>query len=318
MNSVICTLYEGNYHHGVAALVNSLYKNGFRGAIYVGYRGETLPPWAGEAKNNPDLEWKNASTLIVTEGIELHFLPLNTNYHLANYKPNFMLQLWSGPAKNSDGMFYFDPDIVVRTQWSYYENWINHGVALVHEILSNDMPPTHPLRKDWEKVAVKMDRVVTNNLNSYINSGFCGLRKKNISFLFDWEQIIQTGIKHFGFIPEQFQHFKGGRGFLFFAFDQDAFNIAAMTANVPLSEMGPEAMDFVYGGFTMSHATGSPKPWLKSYLISALKGKPPTLADKAFWNYVGSPIDSLGWGVIKFKMLSMKVASFVGRFYRKY
>lgn len=316
MNSAICTLFEGHYHHGVAALTNSLYKNGFRGSIYVGYRG-VLPPWAEMAIENKDLSWENGKTLKVAIGLELHFLPIDTDYHLANYKPKFMLKLWKTSASKAENMFYFDPDIIVKCKWIYYENWINHGVALVHEIVSNDMPSTHPIRKEWEKVIIKSGRKTIRYVNSYINSGFCGLKKNNIDFIKDWSDIIQIGIDYFKFNPQQFE-LSDYRGYIFYAQDQDALNIAAMCTDVPISEMGPEAMDFIHGGFTMSHAVGGPKPWKKHFVISALKGIPPSLAEKAFWQYVDFPIRTFRTSNIKFKMLTIKIASFIGRFYRKY
>jgi hypothetical protein len=316
MNSAVCTLYEDHYHHGVAALTNSLYNNGFRGSVYVGYKGE-LPSWADSAIKNDNLEWQDGKTIQICEGLELHFLPIITTYHLANYKPYFMLELWSKSAKDAEAMFYFDPDIVIKCQWEYFDNWIDYGVALVHEITSNDMAPSHPLRKNWEKVINKSNKQIVRSLSSYINSGFCGLKRKDIAFLKDWVDITQTAITDFGFSTQQFQH-SHNRSFMFFAQDQDAFNIAAMCSVCPISEMGPEAMDFIHGGFTMSHAIGGPKPWRKRFIASALRGIPPSLADKAFWKNVGMPIRTLSNCTSRYKNLSIKMASFLGRFYRKY
>jgi len=312
MKSAICTLYEGHYHYGVAALSNSLYKNGFRGPMYVGYRGD-LPFWAKKAKENKNIEWDGVRTLTIDEGFEIHFLPLTIDYHLSNYKPVFMLQLLDGIAKNVNGLFYYDPDIVIKCRWSFYENWISHGVALVHEIISNDMKPNHPLRREWEKVISKSGKSVKRELHSYINSGFCGVTIENKPFLKDWIEIIETGVKYFNYSTHQFS-LTDYRGYVFFAQDQDAFNIAAMCFEGSLSEMGPEAMDFIHGGFTMSHAVGTPKPWKKQFLLSAFKGNPPSLAEKAYWQNVEMPIKLYTYN----QKISLKIASAIGRFYRKY
>ena len=44
MNSLVCTLYEGDYEVGVGALINSLVNNNFTGKIVVGHKGN-LPTW---------------------------------------------------------------------------------------------------------------------------------------------------------------------------------------------------------------------------------------------------------------------------------
>ena len=125
MNIAICTLYEGHYHFGLAALVNSLEVNGFKGSIYIGYRG-ALPPWAVIAEPDPSLQWSEGKSLKLTSHLSLHFLPLSTKWHLTNYKPTFMLDLFKGPAAGAKGIFYFDPDITVLRSWDNFEDWISN------------------------------------------------------------------------------------------------------------------------------------------------------------------------------------------------
>lgn len=313
MSYAICTLFENHYHHGVAVLTNSLFRNGFRGSIYAGYRGK-LPAWADSAADNPSLNWENAKTLKVADGLELHFLPIITHYHLTNFKPNFMLSLLEGPAKSSSGMVYFDPDIIVKCKSSYFEDWIGFGIALVHEIISNDMPATHPLRKQWEAVILKAGKQVARNNGSYINGGFCGVHVKHKAFLQDWIDITNTGMKYFGLTADQWDH-NHDRTYMFASQDQDTLNIAAMSTECPISEMGPEAMDFIHGGFTMSHAVGSPKPWKKTFLAEIIKGNRPSNTDKLFWGYAGYPIKTFDASRIATKKASISIASLVGRFY---
>lgn len=96
MNHAICTLFEGSYHQGVAALANSLHQAGFKGRIYAGYRG-ALPTWAASATPLDLPRWPGATVMPLAEQLSLAFLPLDTQHHLTNYKPEFMLDLLAGP-----------------------------------------------------------------------------------------------------------------------------------------------------------------------------------------------------------------------------
>ena len=49
--SVVCTVAEGSYFNGVAALTNSLVHAGFRGSVVVGYRG-SKPTWLAQFKRS--------------------------------------------------------------------------------------------------------------------------------------------------------------------------------------------------------------------------------------------------------------------------
>jgi len=315
MKTAVCTLFEGHYHHGGATLINSLYVNGFRGDVYVGYKGE-LPIWATSAKRNSLLNWKGGKTINIIKELDVHFLPVTSDYHMTNYKPDFILDLWKGPAKEKEGIIYFDPDIVIKCQFTFYEKWIQQGVALVHEITANDMPYNNPIRDMWKKIIEENQEKVNHQLTSYINAGFFGLVKEHIHFINMFSKFTHLANKKYHVNLSNFDF--TSRTDPFFANDQDILNITAMCTTVPLSEIGPEGMDFIHGGFTMSHATGKPKPWVKHFISNSIKANPPSLADKAFWNYVGFPIKTMTNAVEKQKKLSIKIASFVGRFYRKY
>ncbi|MEJ7560470.1 MAG: hypothetical protein WKF66_19330 [Pedobacter sp.] len=313
--SAICTLFEGSYHVGVATLINSVSKHGFKGSVFVGYKG-SLPEWCSVATSDASLGWVGAKTLILNANLSVHFLPVTVSYQLTNYKPVFMLELFAGPCLDVDQIAYFDPDIVVKSRWDFFKTWMTHGVALVHEIVNNDMPPTHPIRMEWAKVASLCNRTVERDLSSYINAGFFGVSKNCIDFLELFRDIIEVAKKNYHFEDSVFQ-MNTDRSDIFYAHDQDALNIAAMCCRCPISEMGPEAMDFTNGGFTMAHAVGSPKPWAKKFISSALKGIPPTMAEKVFWENVSGPITIYTASRIRITSISIKIAGFIGRFYKR-
>jgi hypothetical protein len=316
MNAAVCTLFEGDYHYGLAALINSLYKHGFKGDFYAGYRG-TLPAWVNSKEKTTISGWPGCSTISVVEGRKIHFIPIHTDIHFCNYKPDFVIQLMHALENNVAGVFYFDPDIVVKCRWSFYEEWLTLGVPLVHEITNNDMPRTHPIRQIWANVIKDNGLEVTSHINAYLNSGFWGIKKSDIEFAYLFKKFVQVSQEDYQMDLTDFS-FELDRSNPFFAKDQDAFNIAAMCTKVALSEYGPEGMDLVSGGKLMSHAIGKHKPWKKKYFKHFLQGSPPTTADREYWNNVNETIKLYSDAYLRMARIQLQLTSFLGRFYRRY
>jgi len=322
MISAICTLFEGNYHFGVATLSNSLYKQGFRGNIYVGYRGE-LPNWILNGKKETFGKWKEGYILIPADGIQLIFLSLNTTYSLTNYKPDFMLELWEGPAANAEALFYFDPDIVVNDSWVCFEQWINCGVALCEDI-DSPFQEFHPRRVGWRNYFKNYNIELKYKSPVYVNGGFVGLLKKDISFLTLWKQIQEAmgaaigGLENSIFSNQSYNStILKMEGFTIFdKSDQDALNVTVEAYPQNVSSLGKEGMGFELKHITMYHALGSPKPWNTQHFSRAFQGKTPRKEDLAYWKNSHGPIIAHSRWRIKQKKVSIKIAKFIGRFYR--
>jgi hypothetical protein len=124
---------------------------------------------------------------------------------------------------------------------------------------------------------------------------------------------LQRSMFSFGALHSQME----SPAFPFSKTDQDALNIAVMTAAEPVSIMGAEAMDFRPGGWTMSHALGLEKPWRKPLVRAALAGRPPTKADQAFWKRAGAPLAAFSKGAIARRRKSIAVAALIGRLVRR-
>ncbi|AWG22201.1 hypothetical protein FFWV33_12090 [Flavobacterium faecale] len=322
MNAAICTLFEGQYHYGVAALSNSLYKQGFRGDIFVGYRGG-LPNWVLSGKVESIGKWSKATTLNTAEGLKLIFLPLETNYSLTNYKPNFMEELWEGPAKEADAFFYFDPDIVIDEPWSCFEEWISCGVALCEDV-NSPLQEYHPRRQGWKKYfkGYGIDLFYKNQI--YVNGGFIGVLKKDRSFLKLWIQVQNYmgdaigGLENSIFSNQTYNSTIAKRdGFqIFDKSDQDALNIAIEAFGDNVSYLGKEGMGFVAGKATMFHALGANKPWNVNFLKKAFFGRSPRPVDDCYWRNSSSPIMVHPKSSIIRKQASKKISKFICRFYK--
>jgi hypothetical protein len=307
MKSVVCTLFEGHYHYGVGALANSLYAQGFRGTIYVGYRG-SLPPWVGNVSANC-----KPTEYTPLEGLTLQFVSLTTKVHLTNFKPDFMLSLWQERCPDADALFYFDPDIVIRCRWQFFEEWVQGGVGLCEDV-NSPMPSSHPIRNAWREYYKQFGRKLDNPLGIYINGGFIGVKSEQRSFLQEWYQIQQEMSP----AAENMMDWSiQDRTFKFCKTDQDALNIAAMATEVPLSVIGQDGMDFQYGGggYVMSHAIGGGKPWRKKMLVHAiLKASGPSRADRAFYSFAQHPIRLFSPGSLLLRKLDLKLAAAIGRY----
>jgi len=307
MPSSICTLFEGHYHYGVGAMANSLYRNGYRGDIWVGYRG-ALPPWVGQT-----LAEERCSKVEVTAGLTLCFVPLNTDRHLTNFKAEFMQQLFAEQPEIS-GLFYVDPDITIRCEWSFFERWIGHGIALIQDITNGTMPADHPLRKEWIPFAASLGLIVRRDLSQYFNAGFLGVRREYQSCLENWRVALDA-------LPAKgidLSRFMGAdRMNAFCATDQDMLNLMAMVTEHPISTIGPEGMDFVPGGFTMSHPVGNPKPWRKVMMVSALKGFRPSPGDHGYLQNAEGPIRLYTAGQLLWRKIDLLCGAAIGRLWNR-
>ena len=280
MNSAICTLFEGDYHLGAAALVNSLSAHGFKGTVYAGYRGP-LPPWA----LTPD----PAGTLEVTPDITVKFVPLTTTIHLTNYKPDFMLDLWQNHCPDAQALFYFDPDIVIKGRWSFFEEWADFGVAVCRDI-NGDMPDSHPIRHMWRRILSPLGISFVRSMDLYVNGGFVGVTKPQKDFLTLWQN-VQSKMVQCGVTQDSLG--VGDRTFPFTCRDQDALNITCMAHPGEISAVGADGMDFQWGGggYVMSHAAGGIKPWRKRFFLNLLtRFQRPSLADHGFVANLKGPI----------------------------
>jgi hypothetical protein len=304
--AAICTLFEGDYHLGLAAFVNSLVRSGYEGAVWAGYRG-ALPPWLDQFKRLDT----QGHTYMIADRVLLVFLPIETEMHFTNYKPRFMLDLIADQARDCAYLWYFDPDIFLRCNWSFFADWQRYGIALCQEIVHNSLPEDSPLRHKWMRIAADIGLSNPRLLNHYFNGGLVCVSAAHVSFLHLWKRLLEqaevVGCDLKRMMP-------GNREMPFHASDQDALNIAAMYTEHPLSTMGPEAMGFIRGGFTMYHTVGV-KPWRGSLLLRALQGLPPSDAAKFFFTQVSSPIRAYSPWHLRAKQWACSLAAFIGRFY---
>ena len=304
---VVFVLFDGDYHLGCGALVNSLFKAGFRGVVYAAYRG-TLPPWAGAPRDREELHEHD-----IGEGCAIRFVKVDFPGHLMNHKPSFMLSMLRSHAERAARIYYFDVDIVVKAPWRFFRDWISSGIAVCQNMVEPHMAENHPLRRYWRDMAVALG-LQCRPITGYFNSGFIGFGAEHLGFLATWESLMR-GLEHSGRSPSHVTF--GSRPDPAAFPDQDMMNAALMACDFPISPVDSAGMDFVDGGYVMSHAVGRAKPWRRRYVLDAMLGYPPDQAHKLFWRNVSEPIMVMPGYRRALAQASLGVAASIGRFYSR-
>ncbi|HYG76093.1 MAG TPA: hypothetical protein VEK08_13895 [Planctomycetota bacterium] len=307
MNLTVCTLFEKDYHFGVGAFTNSLVKSGYKGVLWAGHRGG-LPDWA-----RPVVSTARFDEFKVNSDCSIRFVPLKTPDHLASYKPVFMRDLLD-EYPDHDAVAYFDPDIIIRWRWNFFEEWVRCGVAICEDV-NSPVPENHPLRMAWRRYCSERGITLHSRTDVYANSGFIGVTRANRTFLVEWRQMLELiapavpgGLTRFGLKD---------RTYPFHIVDQDAFNMALMKTPCPISLISKDGMDFAPGYTIMSHAVGPHKPWRKQMIWRALGGLPPSGADKGYFDNAKAPIRLYSDAALFHKRLNLTLASLLGRIIRR-
>lgn len=303
MKIALCTLFEGHYHHGVAALINSLVSSGYEGTVWVGHRGP-LPMWIVDRHGFDE----SAAALRVTPKLELRAVALDPPMCLSYYKTTFMREILRMLDPEAGAVSYLDPDVVVKCDWSEMQSWLSiDGIALVED--GNwDMPANDPKRDRWRRFfASKGEASPMRDSDRYYNAGFVGVHRRDIAFLDTWERINGhvAAESHSGMRDRK----SGTPDSLFHSMDEDALNFSLTLNLIPLNAAGPEAMDFRPGGNRMSHAVGKVKPWQGHHVRRALRGHPPTVASVWFYRFANGPLMPFSQITLIRRRLSMSLAS---------
>jgi hypothetical protein len=297
VTTVVCTLFEGGYEAGAAALLNSLHRSGFEGEVVCGHRGARAA-WSGQVQ--------------ALEPLSVVFQPINRPEHLTYVKPRLMQDVLHGSA-DVNRVVYLDPDVVVKCRWDVVESWMDGGVAAVEDVNGN-VPAHHPMRTRWRQYLEASDVPVAGPRNVYVNAGFLGVPRKHAELLTVWWELVQGSARVLGGLSALKNRSPND---LFHSADQDALNMALEVVPCDLSWVGREGMDFAPGGSLLSHAIGQPKPWEGRALGRALSGYPPSAAHREFLRHTSTPLAALGSLRLQRLRADLMAATLVSRVWRR-
>ncbi|MFN3447204.1 MAG: hypothetical protein ACK44F_00775 [Roseococcus sp.] len=294
---VACVLAEGDYFHGVAALINSLVLNGFTGTVLVGYRG-ALPGWAAGP---------------LPEEVEIRFVALAPGWHLTNLKPRFLLDALTLHCPGAARAWHFDADVVVMGPWAHFARWAEAGVLAVLDVADSFMVPEHAFRDAWRALAARAG-FACREMTGYVNAGFLGVPRAHLRFLEVWEALLRRREAE----GTDMGRLVMAEGFPEFArADQDILNAAFMASDAPYRLLGVEAMGRFPFMQLLGHSMMFAKPWRRNHILDALKGFQPDHPERAFWRYAEGPIRSFTPAQWRWKRLQRRVGRLIGYVHRR-
>ncbi|GAA1469886.1 hypothetical protein [Microbacterium thalassium] len=302
----ILTIFEKDYHFGLAALLNSLIRFGYTGTFWAFFRGE-LPGWVAE---HP-LYDRESLRIDSPDGIRIQFAEIDAEIHPAYLKPALMLDVLHRLDTSSDAVVYMDPDIVLTYRWGLLANWVSSGGVSLFEDVNPNMPPRHPYRLAWIEIFQHWGAADLRDLSRYYNSGFVGITRTEAGFLDEWKRLCAIP-------PEEIRREADRVGWTPERWDQDRLNYALMTTKVEINTTGPDGMGFVMGNNLLAHATGSAKPWRGGYIQRAvMSGRAPSFAQKEYLKVAGGPFRAESSLRLALQRTAARSAAAIGRFYRR-
>lgn len=190
---------------------------------------------------------------------------------------------------------------------------MDRSVVLCEDCRFSTMSRHHYLRLCWQEFAQKnMGLAVCTVMERGYNSGFVGLRRKNVAVLQTWreamDQLGQSGVP--------LEHLKpGSRRYPFCGTDQDMMNVAAMAHGDRLVTLGTEGMGFTVGMTVMWHAVESPKPWRMHFIWDVLRtGRAVPHSHRHYWKYAAGPVQSWTSLQCNLRRLDLRLAIILSRF----
>lgn len=305
MSQAIVTLYEGHYHYGVAALINSALLSGFVGRFVVGFR-DRLPSWTSALNQVGEAAFQ-------IEGASITFYQEAPSRHLGYHKPFAALSVFER-FPDLTTLYYADPDVTFLAPWEFFQGWAAEGVGLVGDCNFRDVSPAHPWRRHWEKLlrtaGQSVERVEDGR---YANSGYFSMQRSHLPLLESWRDLT-LAYEQAGGDTTSFQMQDRWKAVVS---DQDLLAAALIGWPGTVSWMGPEAMGFTGYFFILSHAVESPKPWVRRFALDALRGTPPSRAAKEYLQCANNPIRVQSKESQAVRWLDYRIGQLIARFYRR-